>query len=405
MLSVEEGRGRILERIAALDPLELSVTEAHGCVLAETVTSPEDLPAFASAAADGYALRSVDAQDAARTPVSLGIVGDAAPGRPYPGHLGEGEAVRLEAGGALPEGADAVVVGRDVAVVGSSMAIGRSVPPGENVRPAGEDVAHGEQIMEDGQRLRGMDVGVLAAIGRSQVRVRPRPRVVVFSVGDELRDPGQPLGPGLVRDANSFTLSGMVREAGSQPVRAGVVRGGADGFPDKLQSYLPQADIFIGFGGLSGGEPGGPPTALEKVGDLEMWDVAARPGGRLAVGAIEDCPVFVLPGQPVAAAVAFELFLRPALLRMAGRRTLLRPEVDAVLEEEHHHEAGKETYLRVRAWRDAGGWRVRSAGRQGPSIVSSLARANGLAVVPVDRPVVAAGDHVRLLLLEPLEGW
>lgn len=405
MLSVAEAQQRILERISPLDALELSITDAHGCVLAETVTAPEDLPASPSAATDGFAIRSADTGDAASSPVSLTIIGEAATGRPFAARVTHGEAVRISAGASLPEGTDAIVRREEVAVVGSSMAIGKAIAPSSNVRPAGEDVAKGDPVMQDGQRVRGMDVGVLAALGRSRVLVRPRPRVVTFAAGDHLAEPGQAAGEGGVRESNSFALGGMTREAGSEPTRGGIVPSDADALHEKFQSYLPQADVFVTTGGVGEDEGAAVRRYADRMGDIEMWTISARPDITVAFGTISARPVFGLPENPVAATIAFELFVRPALLKMAGRRTLQRPEVIATLEDGFDHRGGREAYLRVRAWRDDSGWRARLAGRQGESVIASIAGANGFAVLPSNGGAVRPGDQARLILLEPLEGW
>jgi molybdopterin molybdotransferase len=405
MLSSREVQERILERISPLDALELPITEAHGCVLAETVTAPEDLPPFATAALDGFALRAEDTAAASSTPVSMTIIGEAAGGRPFAGAVAHGEAVRISAGAAIPDGADSVALPDAVAVVGSSMAIGRAVGAGNNIRPAGEDIREGDPVIEEGQRIRGMDVGVLAALGRARVLVRPRARVVAIATGDELRDPSQPLGPGLVRDSNSFTVAGMAREAGAEPTRAGIAGDDTAALREKFQSFLPQADVFITMGGITSPEKTHVREVFAKMGDVDFWPVSVRPGSSVAFGTIEGRPVFALPGNPVAVVVAFELFVRPALLKIGGRKTVFRPTVEALVEDGFSSEPGKENYVRVRAWRDEDGWRARLAGKQGPNIVSSVAGANALAMVPPDRPEVGAGDTITLLLLEPLEGW
>jgi molybdopterin molybdotransferase len=405
MLSVTEAQQRILQRISPLDALELSITDAHGCVLAETVTAPEDLPAFPSAATDGFAIRSADTTNAATSAVSLTIIGEAASGRPFAARVTHGEAVRISAGASLPEGTDAVVRREDVAVVGSSMAVGKAIGASTNVRPAGEDVAKGDPVMQDGQRVRGMDVGVLAALGRSRVLVRPRPRVVTFVTGDQLVEPGQPLGEGGARESNSFAMGSMTREAGSEPSRGGIVANDVDVLHEKFQSYLPQADVFITTGGVGEDENAAVRRYAERVGDVDLWTISVRPDMTVASGSISGRPYFGLPENPVAAAVAFELFVRPALLKMAGRRTLNRPEVTASMEDVFEHRPGREAYLRVRAWRDDSGWRARLAGRQGESVISSIAGANGFAVLPLEGLSVHPGDQARVILLEPLEGW
>ena len=403
MLSVKEAQERILERISVLDPLELSVTEAHGCVLAETVTAPEDLPASATAAVDGFAIRSEDTVTADSSPVSLTVIGEANAGRPFAGRAAFGEAVRVVAGATLPDGSNAIVRREDVAVVGSSMAIGRAVGGGANVRPAGQDVAKGDPVMQEGQRIRGMDVGVLAALGRSRALVRPRPRVVTFSTPDQA---GPGVGEGaLARDPSAYAIAGMTREAGSEVTRGGTVPADPDVLREKFQSYLPQADVFITSGGIADAHDSHVRTAVTRLGAVDVWSIAVHPDIAVAFGNVQGRSFFGLPSNPVGVVLAFELFVRPALLKLAGRQTVRRPEVEGVLDDPFDHQMGREAFLRVRAWRDETGWRARLSGRQGPSVVSTVAGANALAVVPADRGTLQPGDKVRLVLLEPLEGW
>jgi molybdopterin molybdotransferase len=403
MLSVREAQDRILQRISVLDPLELSVTEAHGCVLAETVTAPEDLPSTATAGADGFAVRSEDTTSAGATPVSLTVIGEANAGRPFAGRVAFGEAVRVSAGAPLPDGSDAIVRKDDVAVVGSSMAIGRVVAVGVNVRPAGQDIARGDAVMQEGQRIRGMDVGVLAALGRSRALVRPRPRVVAFSTAEG--PVGSPGEGSLSRDPSSYAIAGMTREAGSEITRGGFVPGDPDVLREKFQSYLPQADVFITCGGLSDSHTSHVRGAVDKLGSLDVWPISVLPETTVAFGNVQGRAFFGLPAGPVGVILAFELFVRPALLKLAGRQTTRRPEVEAALEDGFDHQVGREAYLRVRAWRDEAGWRAKLSGRQAPSVVSTVAGANALAVIGADRGAVQPGDRVRLVLLEPLEGW
>ncbi len=397
---MKEALDRILQRITVLDPLELSTAEAHGCVLAETVTAPEDLPATPSAAGDGFALRSEDTASADSAPVSLTVIGEANAGRPFAGRIAFGEAVRVTSGATLPDGSDAIVRKEDVAVVGSSMAVGRAVERAAFIRPAGQDVARGDPVMQEGQRIRGMDVGVLAALGRSRVLVRPRPRVVTFVTSNEVG-----AGEGSGRDPSSFALAGMTREAGSEVTRGGAVPADADALREKFSSYLPQADVFITCGGLGSGPESHVRAAVEKLGSLEIWPIAVRPDTSIAFGNVQGRSFFGLPSSPVGVIVAFELFVRPALLKLAGRQTVRRPEVEAVFDDGFDHQMGRETYLRVRAWRDESGWRARLSGRQGPSVVSTVAGANALAVLPSDKGPVQPGSSIKLILLEPLEGW
>jgi molybdopterin biosynthesis enzyme len=197
----------------------------------------------------------------------------------------------------------------------------------------------------------------------------------------------------------------MTREAGAEPTRGGIVGADADALHERFQSYLPQADVFITTGAVGEDESAAMRRYAERVGDIDLWTISARPDMTIAFGAISGRPVFGLPENPVAATIAFELFVRPSLLKMAGRKTLRRPEVVATMEDPFEHRPGREHYLRVRAWRDDSGWRARLSGRQGESVISSIAGANGFAVLPPDAQAVHPGDQVRLILLEPLEGW
>ena len=220
--------------------------------------------------------------------------------------------------------------------------------------------------MQEGQRVRGMDVGVLAALGRSRVLVRPRPRVVTFSAGEHLAEPGQTMGEAAVRESNSFSLSSMAREAGAESTRAGVIPVDAEVIKDKFQTYLPQADVFVTSGGLTGARSGPrrPPTASAR--STSGRSRAVRTSA-IGYGTIQKRPLFALPENPVAAVLAFELMVRPALLKMGGRRTLHAARGRRGASRTPTSSApGRETYLRVRAWRDDSGWRARLAGRQGP---------------------------------------
>lgn len=405
MLTVDEARDKILAAIGPLDPIELPLSEVAGCVTASDVIATEDLPTFPSSAMDGFAVRSSDTASAHTAPLGLSVVGESAAGRPFDGRVASGEAVRIFTGAAIPEGADAVIPQEDVAAVGSSVAIGRPVQPGTFVRPAGQDVRVGETVIGAGRRLRGMDVGVCAALGRTRVEVHPRPRVLVLSNGDELREPGVPLTPGLVRDSNSYALSGMVREAGLDAVRLGIVGDSPNLLREKITHHLPQADCFLISGGVSVGDHDHVREVVEQMGSIEFWKVAVKPGKPIAFGLIDGRPFFGLPGNPASAVVTFELFVRPALLRMAGRRVIRRPETPAILEDAAPGDKARETWLRVSARRTSDGFRAVLAGGQGSNLVGSIARCNALACIPAGTEAVRAGDQVRLMLLDSSEDW
>jgi molybdopterin biosynthesis enzyme len=197
----------------------------------------------------------------------------------------------------------------------------------------------------------------------------------------------------------------MTREAGSEVTRGGTVPADADLLREKFQSFLPQADVFITTGGLTDAISSHVRAAVEKLGSVDVWPISVRPETQVAFGNVQGRSFFGLPSGPVEVILAFEMFVRPALLKLAGRQTVRRPEVEAAIEDGYDHQMGRETYLRVRAWRDDSGWRAKLSGRQGPSVVSTVAGANALAVIPADKGAVQPGDRARVILLEPLEGW
>lgn len=404
LLSVDEAREKIVNSLTPLEPLELPIAEAQGCVLADAVLAPEDVPPFPSSAIDGFALRASDTAAASSSPVGLTVVGEASTTGAYAGRLAAGEAVRIVAGASIPEGADTVVTPDDVAVVGSSLAVGKPIPPGMHVNAAGGDVRAGTALLDAGQRIRGMDLGVLSALGMTRARVHPKPRAVVFSTGDELVDPGAVSKPGQVRDSNSYMLCGMVREAGGSPVRVGIVPEDPDKLRELFLSYLPQADLFLTTGGV-GASRNHVPTVVQQLGSLDFWQVNVKPGKSLAFGNVSGRPIFGLPTNPAAAAISFELFVRSAILRMGGRRMLRRPEVVAFAHSPLINNSGCEMFIRVRTWRDEVGWRAAPVGPQDASPVSATGRTNALAAIPGDVETIPAGGEVRLILLEPLEGW
>ncbi|HXF37270.1 MAG TPA: gephyrin-like molybdotransferase Glp [Actinomycetota bacterium] len=404
LLSVEEAREKVLAAVEPLAPLHLPLTEAAGCVLAERIVAGEDIPAFASSAMDGFAVRAADVEEATPAgPVELRVVGRAPIGRPPEGTVGRGEAIRIVTGAPIPAGADAVVPVEDTELVGDAVRVLAPVPEGKHVRPSGEDVRAGEVLVPAGRRLGPGELGLLAAAGHAQVPVHPRPRVVVLSTGDELVEPSKEAGFGQVRDVNAYLLHGALRDVGAIPVMAGIVRDDVDDLRDTVLSYLVQADAFISSGGVSVGERDVVKAAFFRRGELDFYRVAMQPGMPQGFGHIEGKPYFGLPGNPVSVFVSFEVFIRPALLKMMGRRQLGRPEVTARLEEDVTGPRGKTQFARVLVRRGPDGWVARPTGGRGSNLIATVARANGLAVIPPGVETAPAGSEVRVLLFRSLE--
>ncbi len=404
MRSVEEVRASILAEVRPLEPFELPLQEAYGCVLAVDVSTQVDLPPFDSSAMDGFAVRARDIEDASvDQPTSLRITGRALMGREPDVAVGHGEAVRIATGAPVPKGADAIVPVEHAVTQGETVLVMRAFPEGASVRPAAQDATKGDLLVPAGRRLGGPELGFMASAGLADVKVYPRPRVAILSTGDELVDPGRPIGFGQIRDSNSYTLFGATREAGAAPLLGGIVRDDIDELRDMVLGLVSRADVFVSSGGVSVGERDVVKRAFFRRGDISFYRVAMQPGMPQGFGEVEGRPYFGLPGNPVSVFVSFEMFIRPALLKMMGRRDLLRPEVDAELVTEIRGPINRAVYARVRVRRERGRWVAESTGGGQSNLLSTVARANGLAVLPVGQEVAGPGDRVRVILFRALE--
>jgi molybdopterin molybdotransferase len=403
LVPLEEARERMLSRVEPLPPERRLLPEAHGCVAVSDVASPIDLPSFPSSAMDGYAIRAADVADAAPDrPAPLRIAGRVRMGRTPEAPVGPGEAVAIPTGGPIPEGADCVMPVEACVVEGERVLVLQSSPPGKHVRPAGEDLRAGEVLVARGGRLMAPELGLLAAAGIAEVEVRPQARVLVVSTGDELVPPGEPAEYGRVHDANAFTLYGQIKEAGAVPHAAGIVRDDPGALMEAIVTNLDRADAIVSSGGVSVGERDPVKAAFGGRGDVEFLEVAMQPGKPQAFGVVDGRPFFGLPGNPVSVFVSFEVFVRPALLKMMGRRDR-RPEVEATLETDVSGPRGKTQFARVRVRRAGDRWLAASTGGRQSNLLATVARANGLAVVPAGTETLRAGETCRVVLFREEE--
>lgn len=404
LLSVEDARERVLSQIHALAPLQLPLTEAFGCVVAEDALADRDLPEFASSAMDGFAVRSTDVAEATPDrPIDLKIVGRALIGRRPEAVVGGGEAVRIATGAPIPAGADAIVPIENASSADEMVSVFDAPPAGQHIRPAGEDVKEGQVLVAAGKRLGPPELGLLANAGFPHPTVHPRPRVIVLSTGDELIPPTESPEFGQIRDSNAYTIFGALRDAGAIPVLAGIVKDDVDALKETVLSYLIQADAFVSSGGVSVGERDVVKAAFFRRGDLDFYKVAMQPGMPQGFGHIEGKPYFGLPGNPVSVFVSFEVFVRPAILKMMGRTQLFRPEVTATLAEDVVGPKGKLQFARVNLARTGHGWIATPTGARGSNLISTVVRANGLAMVPAGTAVAPAGSEVRVMVFRSSE--
>jgi len=407
LMRLEEAQRRVLEAVEPLPVVESSLEDCLGLFLAERVVAGADIPPFDNSAMDGYAVRSEDIAGASEvTPVRLEVLEDLPAGQVSRGEVGRGQAVRIMTGAPVPPGVDTVVPVEDTSREGRGALIRRAWERGSNIRRAGEDIRRGSAVLQPGCRLGPAEIGVLAGLGVVRVPVRRRPRAVVISTGDELLPPEEELRPGKIHDTNSFTLAALLREAGAEVKRLGIVADDEEALRTALLDNLDGADLFVTSGGVSVGDYDLVKQVLAGLGRMDFWKVNMRPGKPQAFGSIEGRPLFGLPGNPVSVMVSFEQFVRPALRKMMGARELFRPVLEAVAEEPMGRSAGRVEFIRVVLRREGGTLLARPTGPQGSGILSSMVQGHALAVLGEEVGRVQPGERVEVQLLraEP-EAW
>ncbi|MEV7081592.1 gephyrin-like molybdotransferase Glp [Streptomyces sp. NPDC093516] len=424
--SVDEHLEDILATVRPLEPIELHLLDAQGCVLVEDVTVPVSLPPFDNSSMDGYAVRVADVAGASEEfPAALEVVGDVAAGQSEPLHVGPGQAARIMTGAPLPPGAETVVPvewtdgglgegpvrGMRARSLGPEGATGqvqvyRPAEARAHVRAQGSDVKAGDRALEAGTILGPPQIALLAAIGRGRVRVRPRPRVVVLSTGSELVQPGEELRSGQIYDSNSFALTAAARDAGALAYRVGAVADDAETLRSTIEDQLVRADLMVTTGGVSVGAYDVVKEALSHVADedepgsgVEFRKLAMQPGKPQGFGSIgpDHTPLLALPGNPVSSYVSFELFVRPAIRALMGLPDVHRPTTRATLAADKALTSpkGRRQFLRG-TYRDG---RVTPVGGAGSHLVAALAHADALIVVPEDTESVEPGADVEVVLL------
>ena len=408
LLSVAEARARLLERFAPLPAEPAPLLQAAGRVLAETIVAAQNIPPFANSSMDGYAVRVRDVSGAApASPRVLPVSGDIPAGAGEPAPLPPGTAARIMTGAPVPEGAEAVVPLEDTddprlpaSALPERVVVNRPALIGENIRPAGLDVQAGQTVLEAGTRLGAAAIGILAALGRAVVLVHQRPVVGVLSTGDELVPVEALPGPGQIRDTNGYTVPVAVERCGGMILRLGLARDRADDIRAKLLSAVEAgAHLILSTAGVSVGAYDVVKGVVEQEGALEFWGVRMRPGKPLAFGHVRGVPFIGLPGNPVSALVSFEVFARPALLKLSGCRQWEKPTVSVTLQEPLTSD-GRESYLRVVIEQQDGGYVARSTGDQASAILTSLVKANGWVIVPEGVRAVPAGARLPAWLWE-----
>ena len=400
---LDDHLAKVLSSIGSIDPIELTILDAQGLTLAEDVRAPRALPGFDNSAVDGYAVRAVDLRSASEDrPVILPVVGDVIAGARSVSGMGPGLAMRIMTGAPLPAGADAVVRVEDTDRGVARVAIRVPAQSGTAVRRAGEDMPAGQLALGVGAALGPQQIGLLAAVGRDRVLVHPRPRVVVISTGNELVEVGQTPGFGQVSDANSYLLAAAARDAGAEAYRVGIVADDHVALMDALESQLLRADIIVTSGGVSMGTYDVVKEALSELGTVEFVQVAMQPGKPQGFGYLgaNRTPIFCLPGNPVSSMVSFEMFVRPAIRKLLGKRRVERATVPAVALDRIKGSAGTRQFRRGLLHREPDGtYSVSTVGGTGSHLIGALAASNCLIVVAEDLVEVVPGSRVPVIPL------
>ena len=396
----------VLERSSLLSSEEVSLDDSLGRVCAIEIKSEQPVPGFDSSAMDGYAVIAADTTGATeQLPAALKLVGESRAGHPASEVLAAGQAIGISTGAVVPQGADAVVRVEDTLEHADGIAIAVAVDPGKDIRRAGEDIAVGETVFAGGTVIGPAELGVIVAVGHSVARCTRRPRVAVLATGDELRRPGEPLGPGLIHNTNTYSLAAQARVAGAEIVLSQVVPDDRDATVNALRTALASADVLVLSGGVSVGEHDHVKPALAELGVEEVfWRVAQKPGKPLWFGAATSADretptlVFGLPGNPVSAMVCFHLYVRPALHAMTGRDTVTRT-VEATFDQRHKRSPGRMDFLRCRVELRSDGWHASPTKDQRSHILTSMVGAEGLARIEQERGDVEPGELVKVELL------
>ena len=396
MLTVQQAQNRILSAVSVLEPEERHILDSLGCVLAQDVYAKENLPPFRNSSMDGFAVLTEDVQ-LARTdqPVQLSIAEIIPAGYVPRIALKSGQAAKIMTGAMLPKGADSVVMAEDTESNNEYVKVFQSIDSLDNVRLPGESVKIGDLVMPKGKSIRAQEVAMLAALNIQKVCVFRPPIVAVVSTGDELVDLGTKLNLGKIRDSNRYGIMAQLTEIGCQSIDLGICGDNEEQIENTLRDGLVKSDALITSGGVSVGEYDVVKSVLSRLGQINFWRVAMKPGKPQAFGFADGKPIFGLPGNPVSSLTVFELFVRPALRKIAGICQFKRPTFRAVLDQDVVNNAERVSYMRALVEKREEQYHVQVTGPQGSGILYSLVLANGLITIPANT-TVKTGELVEL---------
>lgn len=397
-ISTNQARQRIIDVTTPITGIEkLNIRAALHRVLAQDLSSPVNVPSHRNSAMDGYALAASDLPPEGTK--ELTVVGNSFAGHPFSQSLSHGECVRIMTGATMPDDSDTVIIQEQAEVTSKqTIRIDSRHKPGQNVRAAGEDIQQGETVLRTGHRITAADLGLLASIGIAEVKVFRKVRVAFFSTGDELRSIGEPLRKGEIYDSNRYTLFGMLTDLGVDMIDMGVIKDVSEDTEAAFQQAADNADVIITSGGVSVGEADFVKAGLNKLGKINFWKVAMKPGRPLAFGSIENAWFFGLPGNPVSVMATFYLFVQPALRHLMGERIVEPIIYHAKVASKLRKKAGRTEYQRgLLSLDESGELIVDKTGAQGSGILTSMSQANCFIVLPMEYESVNPGDSVPVI--------
>ena len=401
MISLEEARDIILSSINILGEEEVSLLDSLGRVITENVHSHLTVPPWNNSAMDGYAVIASDIKSASKQhPARLKVLEDLPAGKVSDKKITNGETIRIMTGAPIPSGADAVVMHEVTEKDGDFVRVYSPVLVNENIRPAGEDINVGDLLIKKGRLITPADIGIMATIQKSKVTVFQKPRVAILSTGDEIVDIDEPITRGKIVNSNSYSLEAQVKDIGAIPLHLGIAKDTKEALEKKLLSGL-SSDVLVTSGGISVGDFDFVKDVLKDLGmEMKFWKVAMKPGKPLAFGEIKGKPVFGLPGNPASSMLCFELFVRPALLKMSGRSDIFRKEVIAESMEDIKNKPGRRYFIRtITSFKD-GQYFFKTTGSQGSGILTSMTLANSLAIISENCSVLKKGEKTKVILLD-----
>ncbi|HDP69279.1 MAG TPA: molybdopterin molybdenumtransferase MoeA [Actinobacteria bacterium] len=402
MIKPDEALRIILEEVKIQPIKEVNLMDSLGYVLAEDVFSDINIPPFNNSAMDGFAVIASDTVGASNNfPCKLKVLGDLAAGNVSDIEIVSGSTLKIMTGAPVPQGADSVIKKEDTTLSGEEVSIYCEAKKGGNIRLAGEDIAEGERVFTISTPLRPQEIGLLASLGKSKVKIFKPPRVAILSTGDELVEIDKPLSPGKIRNSNTYSLTAQVILSGAKPIPLEIARDNMDSTRKLIQKGLEVSDILLTTGGVSMGDYDVVKDVLDDLdAELKFWKVAQKPGMPLAFWCFGEKIIFGLPGNPVSTMICFDEYVRPAISKMMGRKHIFRPEVDAVFEHDLKKKPGRTFFVRVKVRTENGKYYVSLTGPQGSGILKSMSLANGIAIIPAEKTLVKTGDEVNVHLID-----